>query len=430
MKREHIWVPIAVLVVLIIALAPKTLSAKEIVRPEEIKSMRQVVYGHETYVKLAQLWKEYFNQYPSEYAYANWMYAARYAGDRKYSELLTKGLRKYAANPTLLYLKALAHCGAHNDKEGRKYLERAIALDPNCTDAWFSLVVLYMDSGDEDRLNLALRHLLESGIIADEVMDYNYNVLVSLEDNAILITNGDNDTFPGWILTRILKVRPDVTIVNRSLLNSDWYPMYVIEQGLPRFISRSELDGLRNSILQETKAKDAGSYSGGLFGDTLILRIIESAKRAGRPVYLAKTVNAMDKLQEVAEEGRELGLVTLVTPSQVSYAEQLRKVYGKWIEAFRTGGLESWRLRHASQADAGRRLVSNYPQGMAINLESLKKNAPELRIKLFHWHIEHIEKVLPEEFRDRMAQAWCCSASDVKEIDEWCKEQGLKCRKQ
>ena len=430
MKQKRVLASVAALFVLAAIFASNGLAAKEIVRPEEIKSLRQVAHGQETYVKLEKLWKEYYNHYPSEYAYANWMYAARYAQDKKYQELVARGLRKYPANPTLLYLKSFENAGAHNDVQGLKYLERAIAVDPNYIDAWFGLVVHYMDSNDQEKLDLALRHVLESGIIADEVMDYNYNVLITLNDDAILVTNGDNDTYPGWILTRILKVRSDVTIVNRSLLNTDWYPMYLIEHGLPRFINKSELDALRSSILQETRGTNAARSPGGLFGDVLIFKIIESAKLAGRPVYVSKTVYATDKLKDVVEKGRDLGLITLVTPSEVPYAEDLRKAYGRWIEAFRTGGLESWRLGSAPQTDAGLRLISNYAPGVTTNLEALKKYAPELRSKLFHWYINYEEKLLSERMRDQSDQAWCCDASDVKEIETWCKEQGLECKKQ
>ena len=49
------------------------------------------------------------------------------------------------------------------------------------------------------------------------------NYLESCAPNAILFCFGDNDTYPLWYAQEVEKVRPDIRIINTSLLGIDWY---------------------------------------------------------------------------------------------------------------------------------------------------------------------------------------------------------------
>ncbi|MDR1437082.1 MAG: hypothetical protein LBI65_03075, partial [Candidatus Symbiothrix sp.] len=99
-----------------------------------------------------------------------------------------------------------------------KGLKKYLKLPPVVAAAGGSLlsllVPLLMLSQNWDDHNRSKRYLTR---------DFGYNYLTTCEPNAIIFTNGDNDTFPLWYGQEVEGYRTDVRVCNLSYLQTDWY---------------------------------------------------------------------------------------------------------------------------------------------------------------------------------------------------------------
>ncbi len=65
--------------------------------------------------------------------------------------------------------------------------------------------------------------------------DFAVDLLESVEPYGILITAGDNDTFPLWYAQEVEGVRRDVTLANLSLMNTRWHLRQLRRRNTPKF---------------------------------------------------------------------------------------------------------------------------------------------------------------------------------------------------
>jgi hypothetical protein len=103
-----------------------------------------------------------------------------------------------------------------------KYLEKAQQLGPERPEHLDYSIIFAEMKGDIAARNKWSERKYEAGQFSTGLIYYNYNVLIGLPEKAILVTGGDNDTFPLWYL-QSLGIRTDVTIVHTVLVNIPEY---------------------------------------------------------------------------------------------------------------------------------------------------------------------------------------------------------------
>ncbi|MCB9196021.1 MAG: hypothetical protein H6600_08510 [Flavobacteriales bacterium] len=104
-----------------------------------------------------------------------------------------------------------------------EFLQKADEAYPNNAELFDDFLYHYEMTGNTGKIFYYSKKLYESNTIPEAVMEYNYNVLMSVDKGAILFTNGSDDTYPILIWQSLKKVRTDVKIINFDMLNDAAY---------------------------------------------------------------------------------------------------------------------------------------------------------------------------------------------------------------
>ncbi len=113
--------------------------------------------------------------------------------------------------------------------------------------------------------------------------NFGYNMLAPLEKNAVLLTNGDNDTFPLWYIQEVEGFRKDVRVANLSLMRTNWYikQLKAYEPRVPLSLSESAIDKLGPFRDREGRVWQTNQY---------VVYDMIGANNWQKPLYIAVTV--------------------------------------------------------------------------------------------------------------------------------------------
>lgn len=257
-------------------------------QPEKVYSIVKEVHTFEWYQEQAKAWKTVLDKDPHNgpgwiyYYTANRMARltdrSRWEADRgdyfrNLNEIVDMARKAMPDSYASLYIKL--YNGSSDDKDYEKDLFRAWELGGKPVEMLDEMVLWYEVKRNGEKRREYNRQWFKSNDIAPGILNYNYNVLQTLEDDAIILTAGDNDTFPLWVLQDALGLKPGVAVLNIPLLAKADYRKKIfgelqipeIEFNAVNYAGQDSLSALRKVILTQVVAK------------------------AARPVYLALTLD-------------------------------------------------------------------------------------------------------------------------------------------
>ena len=217
---------------------------------------------------------------------------------------------------------------------------------------------------------LPVRTLLANYPINDRAgdyiaFDYAYNILQSADKDAVLFTNGDNDTFPVWCLQEVYGIRKDVKIANLSLINTHWYIKQLKHQlGVPVSYTDDQIDRLAHVMTPE----------GNIY--RLQDRMIDDIMNANRwklPINFAITVpesNRRYQMRPLEQNLKMIGMVYRVVSDTGTMMVDAEVMHEKFWNVFKFRSINDPHILHSESSE---RLIANYASGFLFIAEERRR---------------------------------------------------------
>lgn len=244
-------------------------------KPEAVHSIAKEKKPHSFFVEQAELWwneieknekneKAWYYYYKANrYArmtfshcktpdckkYKNWTEESKYL---KEADEITELISKTIPNTFTYYV--IIKEGYPNNNEKLELLQKAYELEPDNPDPYDEFVVYYETNGIMDKRAEFNQIWFKSNDLSPGILNYNYNVLMSMKHGGAIITFGDNDTFPIWMLQDALGIRKDVTVLNAPLLSINEYRKNIFKKLNIPAMPKEFSDGSTGKNIQEIVA--------------------------------------------------------------------------------------------------------------------------------------------------------------------------------
>jgi|GEM_PF-540622 len=212
-------------------------------KPENQISFAQESKPHSYYVEQAELWwKEIEKAKTNELNWYNYFRANRNAqGTAGWSKEFVVESSYLKLGPEIVKLieENVPNTFTYNyvvwtergfDPTKGAYLLKAYEMNPDF-EGIHATMVTYTDCVFNYKKRKEVNNKwFERNEMSPGLLYYGYNVLMSLEPNAIIFTQNDNDTYPLWMLQDVKNIRTDVTVLSFDMLLVKSYRDKVFEK--------------------------------------------------------------------------------------------------------------------------------------------------------------------------------------------------------
>ena len=212
-------------------------------KPERQISFAQESKSHSYYVQQAELWwKEIEKDKTNEMSWYNYFRANRNAqGTAGWSEEFVKESPYLKLGPEIVKLieEYIPDTFIYNyvvwtergfDPTKGSYLLKAYEMNPDF-EGIHATMITYTDCiFDFEKRKEVNKKWFERNEMSPGLLNYGYNVLMSLEPDAIIFTQHDNDTYPLWMIQDVKNIRTDVTVLSFDMLLVKSYRDIVFEK--------------------------------------------------------------------------------------------------------------------------------------------------------------------------------------------------------